>query len=774
MAVFDWRGKEYHYTSGVLRYQPDTRQDVDMPICGLDTESTRRGGTGDKKKDEKLPDDVYECQCISWSTPTRDGIRWIEPDECPILAAVHEIAAEFKKDVDHKKTWFVYVHNLGYDTPQLFKGRPDLMTFARTGAYDNAKLKGTLRPKKGGRWRAEYYIDRIQGRDCFLRNRALFTGTAPHFSIRCYRNRKDYVDICFLDSGSYFRGTLSSIAEDLKLPVKKQERQADIGKKDFRKDPDTDERKQAFASYAIDDAIVVKMVGQQIVALHREAGFTKIRSSSPGFAHAYFTRQLAKLKTVIFSGSLKDEDMKLVLDSYGGGRTGGFWHGPVKNLKVVDFASSYPASMTGLPSFGPKMKYRRLKGKELNWPNVWQWIKDYPCAFLRVDGIETDAKYPALITLHQGKLTPVYGEFEKIATTGPEIYGGVASGTLTITKVHECVICMDTTLTPSPFKLFAESAYERKKNSEKDSVSYILAKLLLNSAYGKWIQSTKPQLIGADGDEFICLFPEGEESNYSKLYLEEYAAAQYNDEDVIDALTAVRQEIISGAAQMGLKLRSKPLHKMDTTKKEFAPSAIPPAAALVTAISRARLRALIKCTGAVYWDTDSAFIVDKTAEEIEQCFAEGSKWIAPGLVPLRWGKELGEIDLELTDGIGWLAGTKRYHLFGQKADGKPKLKQAIHGIVNMYSPRTKDKIKSRYAEAVIRALATGDSLRYKTKPAPLKAKGTKDEHVGRFERHTVAPNFKLDERLKWAEGGDGLAWIGEMKTWKEIAVCVEE
>lgn len=766
--LLDWRGKEYTYTSGVVRWNEDTRIDTKMPICGLDTESTRRGGTGIARIDEELPDDVYECQCITWSTPSNNGIRWIAPGECPILAAVYELSGEFVNWAHHKHTWFVYVHNLGYDTPQLFKGRPDLMSFARTGAYDNAKLKDKPKPRKQGRYAAEYFIERIRGRDCFLRNRALFTGTAPHFTIRCYRNRKDYTDITFLDSGSFFRGSLGAIAEDLKLPVLKRERQADIGLKDYRLIAEDDPLKLDFTEYAIDDAVIVKGIGQKIVDLHEAAEFTKIRTSSPGFAHSYFTRQLGELSTVVFSGSIRREDMALILESYGGGRTGGYYHGPVRNLNVVDFASSYPASMTSLPTFGPGMKYRRLKGKELEWRNVWEWLRDFPCAFLRVDGIESDGKYPSLITLNAGKLTPVYGAFEGIATTGPEVYCGAMSGTLKITRVVECIICYDTEEKPSPFKQFAEAAYEQKKNSPKGSVSYILAKLLLNSAYGKWIQSTKPQLLGTDAEEFICSYPAGDEHNYGKFYLEVYATAQANGKDTLEELQEARSEILAGAYDLGLKIESKPLNKMDTTKKEFAPSAIPPAAALVTAISRARLRALIKCTGAVYWDTDSAFIIDKTPEEIEACFALGSKWIAPGLVPLRWGNELGEIDLELTGGIGYLAGTKRYHLEGTDDKGKEKMKQAIHGIVNMYSPRVKDKVKRRYAEAVIRNLATGKDSRYRTKPSPRKAKGTRDEHVGRFESHSVAPNFKLDERMNWERAEGSLHWIGTMKLWEEL------
>lgn len=762
-----WRGKTYTYNSNVIRWREDTRLDTSMPVCGFDTETTRRGGTGDPKKDVKLPDDVTEVQCITFATPARKGIRWIQPGECALSAMIHEILYEVKSEVDHKKTWFIYVHNLGFDTPQLFKTRPDLMTFARTGAYDNAKLKDKPAERKKSQNKTEYFIAKIRNRNCYLRNRALFTGSAPHYTIRCYRTRKDYVDLCLLDSGSYFRGALSSIAKDLKLPILKRERQSDIGLKDYRLVDDTDELKKEFTDYAIDDADIVRMVGEKIFDLHREADFTKIRASSPGFAHSYFTRRLAELNTVIYSGSLKQEDMALVLDSYGGGRTGGIYHGVVTDMKVIDFASSYPASMTSLPSFSPKMKYRRLKGKELKWANVWSWLRDCPHCFLRIDGVETDDKYPSLITMVDGKLTPVYGEFTGIATTGAEVYGGVMSGTLTVTNVIEAVFLLDTEVIESPFAKFANEAYAAKAAAAKGSVSYILAKLLLNSAYGKWIQATKPQLVGSDIDGFVCYFPKGMENEYAKLYLEEYAKAQYEGEDVTAALSDLRTEIVSGAIDMQLQLDKRPFEKMDTTKKEFAPSAIPPAAALVTATSRARLRALIKCTGAIYWDTDSAFIQSKTEDQIRTAMLEGSKWLHPAFVPLRFGEALGEIDLELDGGSGYLAGTKRYFLNVKTAD-KEKIKAAIHGITNLYGVGTSDRIKRRYTEAVIRRLAIGGTIRYKSKATPLKAKGNADKDVGRFDRHSVAPNFKLDERMNWQRDDDAGGWRGSMKTYKEL------
>jgi hypothetical protein len=386
-----------------------------------------------------------------------------------------------------------------------------------------------------------------------------------------------------------------------------------------------------------------------------------------------------------------------------------------------------------------------------------------------VDGVETDSKYPALLTLQDGKLTPVYGTFSGIATTGAEIFGGVSSGSLTITNVTECVICMDSEANvSSPFAVFATKSYERKKQSEKGSIPYILAKLLLNSCYGKFIQSSKPQLLGSDCDEFICQYPAGDEANYAKLYLDEYAKALAEGEDPLDALEDLRDLIVSETIAAGLKLEMKPYNRMSTNKQEFAPSAIPAAAALITAFSRARLRALIKCTGAVYWDTDSAFIAGKTEAEIGECFKVGNAWIAPGLVPLEWGNELGQLDLEIDGAKGWLAGTKRYYLYGADDKGKQKLKSATHGIVNIHSPYSSDKIKARYSEVAIRNLATGRDVRYRTKAAPLKAKGTKNADVGWFESRRVAPSFKLDERQHWTKADDGTHWLGHMKTWEEL------
>lgn len=759
-----WRGREYKYKNGIVKWHPDKAGDTESGIiCGADTESTTRGATGNKAMDRELPE-IYETQCLTYATPNGSGIVWVPEGVCAFPLMLNSFIKEMRiGGVDHKRKWFVYMHNLGYDVEQLFKGRADLMTLVRGGSYLHAKLPIELQGrKKSGRDISEYYVGKIGNRECYLKNRALFVGTAPHFTVRCYRNRKDYSDIVFLDSGTYFRGTLANIAKDLKLPYEKQERQKDLGRHDFRLEDGTEE-KRYFETYSIADAVVVKAVGEKIVELHREAGFTKIRTSSPGFAHAFFCKELEKLKTVVYSGSLLEEDMKLILDAYNGGRTGGLYHGRVGHLgpesliSVGDFASSYPASMLGLPSFGPKMKYVRLRPRELDWFNVWDLLQDCPTCFLRIDGVENDSNYPSLITERGGKLTPIYGEFENIATTGPEVYGGVMSGTLRVTKVREAVFCIDKALVESPFRRFALDAYERKKKAEKGSISYILAKLLLNSAYGKWIQATKAQLLGTDADDFVCYYPKGCEHDYAKIYMETYAKAQYEGEDALSVLEDLRVDIMEGCAEEGLELESKLFARMDTAKKEFAPSAIPAAAALVTAISRARLRALIKCTGAIYWDTDSAFIQGKSNEEIEACFATGSAWIHPAFVPLRMGSELGEIDIEMEGGSGYLAGTKRYYLTSPSSE---KAKKAIHGIINL---------KGRYAGVIIRALATGKQIEYKTKGAPLKAKSTTDARTGLFTRKQVTPNFQLDDRLSWIRDDGVDAWRGSVREWREQA-----
>lgn len=766
--LLTWRDKIYTYKNTFIKYHEDTRQDINMPICGADTESTRRLGTGIKELDEPkigppLPP-VYESQCVTFATPSRKGIRWIKPGECALIVLIDALLLDAEPGIDHKKTLFVYIHNLGYDVGQLLKWRPDLMAFGRAGTYQHGKIKS--KPIRPGRSKNEYYIKRIRAHHVYLKNNALFVGTAPHFTVRCYRSRTDYMDITFLDSGSFFRGKLSKIAEQLKLPVMKQEQQADLGKKDYRLIPDSDPLKKAFVDYAIDDAEVVRLVGEKIADLHREAEFTKIRASAPGFAHSYFTKQLGKLNTVIFSGSLNQKDMSLIMQTYAGGRTGGLHHGLVRNLYVYDFASSYTAAMLSLPSFGPKMKYRRLKPGELSWPNVWQWIKDIPFCFLRVDGEETDAKYPALITEQGGKLTPVYGKFEGVATTGIEIYCGVMSGSLLITQVHEAVFCFDTEIVESPFRKFANDAYEKKKKAAKDTTEYILAKLLLNAAYGKWIQSTKAQLIGTDAEGFVCYYPKGQESIFAKMYLEEYALAHEQGRDPLKALEIVMSIAYDVIEEEGLEICRKPMEQLDLSEKEFASSAIPGAASLVTAIARTRLRALIKCTGAIYWDTDSGFIQHMPPDKIGPCLEKGTAWLHPALVPLRLGKELGELDLEIENAEGYLAGTKRYYLTGSK-DDVSKIKSAIHGITNMYSPNVKDRIKCRYSEAVIRALATGKEIRYRTKGSPLKAKGTPDALVGMFVNTSVAPKFNLDTRLSWNWDVSKSVFVGSVKTWQD-------
>ena len=189
--------------------------------------------------------------------------------------------------------------------------------------------------------------------------------------------------------------------------------------------------------------------------------------------------------------------------------------------------------------------------------------------------------------------------------------------------------------------------------------------------------------------------------------------------------------------------------KLSLTKLTYGRFAIPAAAALITATSRARLLAIMKGLDAVYWDTDSVFIKDYNPVTANEKLKVASSWLPPFLIPLRIGEELGELDCELENATGYLAGTKRYYL----SDKEGYVKKALHGIPT--APWDK-------AGEMIENLATGKNIKYTGRGRPKGVKETKDvNEIGRFGSRDFESQFHLDERLNWVE--TELGWMGEIK-----------
>lgn len=140
-------------------------------------------------------------------------------------------------------------------------------------------------------------------------------------------------------------------------------------------------------------------------------------------------------------------------------------------------------------------------------------------------------------------------------------------------------------------------------------------------------------------------------------------------------------------------------------------------------------------------------------EEMARRLAIGSAWLPSDVIPLRIGDALGELDCEIKNAYGYLAGTKRYWLTASvEGEDEPVVKKAVHGM---------PALPYDQVENALCALATGENFSYESKPKPTKSKEAKSiERIGAFEKRKYEPLFRLDPRLSWTRTDKG--WFGEV------------
>jgi len=723
-----WRGDEYEFEPLILRGgkdKPSRFSNIDAPIFGADTESVQLA-------------DRYEPQCFTFSDPDgNDDLKYIQSNAFALEPFMQHVVGRWGMRLLDKgeRHSFLFFHNLEYDWLQLIKNNPKLLEMVRIGVGLST----------------DYPLFRIGGFRLVLKKNALFVGSAPHFTIRIMMG-DDYFDLHVRDTFSFFPSSLARVAKDLKLDVGKMDRQEDLGMIDYRDVPDRDEGKRYFEEYAKLDSRITRLAGERIRSLHRHAGMEKIRASAPGFAISLVYHGMTEEQAIV-SGTRDESIMQLIFDTYRGGRTGGIYHGRVENISVLDFHSSYPASMLSLPSFGPDMAYIPLD--DLSIENVLSILDETGNVFLRVSGREDDPHYPSLITTHNGKLTPIFGDFENIATTGVELLVGIRSGTLHISHIHECVVLLDMDEEPFlPFATFARHYYERKAMSEKGSTEYASAKLALNSAYGKLIESRNQTMVGAAVHDVTFPYLDTMEKDFGNYYYQKYLDAIDQGITLHDAYDAIMEELCNNFPEdVREQFTRKHFGDFSISGRIYGRNVVPAAASLITATSRARLCAGMKALRALYWDTDSLFVADMDEAEMNQRLQDATKWLPKNVPPLRIGDELGDLECEIKNASGFLAGTKRYYL---KAGDK--VKAAVHGIPAL----SRDEYPN-----VIEYLATGRDFVYESKPKPMKAKESKSvSDIGSFQSKRYRSAFHLDPRLQWDELSNG--WAGSIIPFREL------
>lgn len=716
-----WRGKSYEFTPRLYKFKKENpRTDwLNKNIYGFDTETI--------SKDRKT-----EIQCIQISSPEGDDLFYLDSDVDPLREFLENIIENYFEEEYKNKYIYMYGFNLLFDWGQLIKKHPQLIEIAQLGTGINEDL----------------HIYTLENKEIYLKKGGLFEGSSPFFSIKIHESKRRNLEIMFRDGFSFFKGSLKNVGRQLGLG-EKLDRQKDLGLKDYREVSEGDPEKKYFEEYALLDAQITRKIGESIKELHESAGLKKIRISPPSFAMGYLYNNIEC--SGIWSGVPHAPTMQLILDTYKGGRTGGIIHGEVFNMWVADFVSSYPYAMTELPSFGDDMEYVYMEESELEnttQEELMEVLEKYHC-FLRVDGIETDTKYPSLIVPIKGKLTPVCGTFENIPTTGAELCVGIKSKTLTVSKIHELVILMDSSK-ERPFRDVIIENFERKQKAEKESIMYQTAKVILNSLYGKLIESRTEKHLSNEIANFCVPYPEGQETEFANIYFEEYLKIIDKKEGIPDI--NIEEEFIKVIKTVYANfedLEESPLKELSLSKLVYGSNVVPAAASLITGIARARLNALQKVSKADYWDTDSVFKENLNLDKLKEDLLKFN-FLPSYIKRLQFGESLGDLDIELKNGKGYLAGVKRYYLENDSG----KVKKAIHGVPNA----KKDEWKE-----IIEKLATGQNAKYRGKEKPISIKQCKTvDEIGLFEGNDFESGFYLDPRLTWVKRKN--KWIGKVKT----------
>jgi hypothetical protein len=214
----------------------------------------------------------------------------------------------------------------------------------------------------------------------------------------------------------------------------------------------------------MNDARITYFLGKEIVSMHRQYGVTPKNTVSPAtLASKVFRTRLSK--TIPYQKSFIN---KLALKSYNGGRTESFVYGTAK-CNVYDFNSAYPFAMTQIPV-----------PLEKNWKKVDCFSGTN--GFYILSG-EIPMKKVSPLPFKCDRLMFPVGKFNNFIVTGYEAEQIILAGK--VSKIRGWIYQGDT---DESMKNYIEEFYAKKNSSRDDPVAYHFNKLMMNSAYGKFLQ----------------------------------------------------------------------------------------------------------------------------------------------------------------------------------------------------------------------------------------------------------------------------------------------
>jgi DNA polymerase type B, organellar and viral len=349
------------------------------------------------------------------------------------MQVVHRVCTSRKRE------YLIYGYNLTYEFTQLFH---DLEPFVRLADDFIVPYHYNEPNEQAG----DYTIRAANNKRHFVTIR----NDATHVTVKLY------------DASSFFTTSLENAARSVGI----------VGKLDK---PPVFSRRQArtkaFQAYARRDAYITRRLGEKIIDWHEQYD-VRTCISAPHFAASVFRRRFL---TGPIPVARPRELEQYGLYSYHGGKNGYYRDGPQEIADVwnLDIRSAYPEAMRQLPDVQEAV-WRHVDGYQSSSPGVWRIIADYRrCPFRGMQTIAGSWDVPS------GRIEPAY-------LTSYEIDAMLARGELTI---HEADGWVCEGPSGGPLVAYVDRFYDQKRNASDDTLR-LLAKLLLNSLYGKFFQKT--------------------------------------------------------------------------------------------------------------------------------------------------------------------------------------------------------------------------------------------------------------------------------------------
>lgn len=281
-----------------------------------------------------------------------------------------------------------------------------------------------------------------------------------------------YDTLAFLQGGS-----LDNWCKKLDLPVKKLKKPDGLGTVRLKS--------KSFINYAKNDAVAEYHLGKYVLSQYEKYN-TRICVSSASFSARIFRHKfMIKGETIDYP-----DDKRLIegaILSYHGGRNGYYYPNPAvfENCCEVDISSAYPYALSCLPNFAHG-EYRHVEGFSGEGEGIYE-----------ISGVYTGCKYPSVFN-HDFSVIKNNSFVDRLWITSYELKEAITDRSFKNLKIQQGFIFFeDVKAEHNPFKNFVDSFYKLKEENRNDVLNYYIYKIILNSLYGKFIQTN------GFGDEVI-------------------------------------------------------------------------------------------------------------------------------------------------------------------------------------------------------------------------------------------------------------------------------